>query len=321
MASSACPSSAALGYDSAVVLKPPRLKPADRVAIVAPAGPFDRESFEAGFETLARRYEPVFQPDLYDRLRYLAGPDARRLKELLSALKDDRVRAVFCARGGYGSARLLRDLGDLRPLPPRALIGFSDITSLHLAWLAAGRATLHGPVITQLGRLATESLDRLWECLESDAPPSPLTASRLVTRGVAEGPLIGGNLSTLTRLIGTPFFPDLTGALLLIEDVGERPYRLDRMWTHLDLAGVFRRARGLVIGEFTDCADNNADYSAEQVVDELARATGLPCASGFRIGHGEVNLAVPLGLRARLDADRCELSFLEPFTHPPGGTA
>jgi muramoyltetrapeptide carboxypeptidase len=308
----------ALGYDSRVVLKPPRLKPADRVAIVAPAGPFDRDSFEAGFETLARRYEPVFQPDLSDRLRYLAGADARRLRELRSALQDDRVRAVFCARGGYGSARLLRGLGDLQGLPPRALVGFSDITSLHLAWLAQGRSTLHGPVVTQLGRLATESVERLWECLESDDPPAPLTASRLVTRGVAEGPLVGGNLSTLTRLLGTPFFPDVTGALLLVEDVGERPYRLDRMWTHLDLAGVFQRVRGLVIGEFTNCAESNADYSAEQVVDELARATGLPCAAGFRIGHGEVNLAVPLGIRARLDADQRRLSFLEPFTDPGG---
>src|SRR3954469_25513092 len=130
-----------------VVQKPPRLRPADRVSVIAPAGPFDRESFEAGFDVLPRRYEPIFDPGLFSKARYLAGDDDRRLAELHQALRDDRTRAVFCARGGYGAMRLLK------PLPldgaPKPLVGFSDITSLHLALLAGDRASIHGPVLTQ----------------------------------------------------------------------------------------------------------------------------------------------------------------------------
>ncbi|HVE83324.1 MAG TPA: LD-carboxypeptidase [Myxococcales bacterium] len=298
-----------------MVQKPPRLRPADRVSIVAPAGPFDRESFEAGFEVLARRYEPVFDPGLYTSTRYLAGDDDRRLRELESALRDDRTRAVFCARGGYGAMRLLRRLRLDDSIPLKPLIGFSDITTLHLAFLARGRATIHGPVLTQLAKQPPDSLERLYTLLESDQPAPPLPGARTCVPGRARGPLAGGNLSVLTRLLGTPFLPDLRGALLFLEDVGERPYRLDRMWTHLDLAGVFTQVSGIVLGDFTSCAEPSADYTADTVLGELARATNLPCAAGFRFGHGDVNHALPHGCLAELDANASPptLTFLEPF--------
>ena len=122
---------------------------------------------------------------------------------------------------------------------------------------------------------------------------------------------MGGNLSMLSRVIGTPFMPVLEDTVLLLEDQGERPYRLDRMWTHLALAGVFRRVRGIVLGSFTQCEEKEAPYSSAEVLRELALATGLPCAAGFPIGHGEQNEPVPLGVRVRLDADNRRLSFLE----------
>jgi muramoyltetrapeptide carboxypeptidase len=170
---------------------------------------------------------------------------------------------------------------------------------------------IHGPNLTQLSRLDPAAHERLFTLLESDAPAAELTGTETFVEGVAEGPLLGGNLSVLSRLLGTPFLASLEGAILLLEDVGERPYRLDRMWTHLSLAGVFRRVRGIVLGEFTGCEEKDAEYSSADVLRELAAATGLPCAAGFPIGHGERNEPVPLGVRVRLDAGNRRLSFLE----------
>ncbi len=129
--------------------------------------------------------------------------------------------------------------------------------------------------------------------------------------GVAEGTLVGGNFAMLTQLIGTPFLPPLDGAILLLEDVGERPYKLDRMWTHLELAGVFREVRGIALGTFTACEEKDAQYTSAEVLRDLAQATGLPCAAGFPIGHGDENEIVPLGARVRLDAGAKRLEFLE----------
>jgi len=288
------------------------LHPGDPVAVIAPASGFDRASFEAGLSVLAARYAPQYDPGLFTKQRYLAGDDARRLDELMRSLAEPRWRAVFCARGGYGATRLLARLAH-RP-PPGArkpLVGFSDITSLHL-WLAAhGRISIHGPVLTQLGRLSAATHQRLFALLESPAPPPPLHGTDTYVSGTCEGRLLGGNLSVFSRLLGTPHMPALEDAVLLLEDQGERPYRLDRMWTHLTIAGVFGRVRGIVLGSFTDCEESGAPYSSADVLRELAVATGLPCAAGFPIGHGELNEPVPHGARVRLEADARRLTFLE----------
>jgi muramoyltetrapeptide carboxypeptidase len=294
--------------------RPPALRPGDTVAVVAPASAFDRESFDAGLRVLAGRYRPLFDERLFARSRYLAGDDGRRRDELDAALSDDRVRAIFAARGGYGMLRLLSGLR-VAGLAPRPVVGFSDLTALHLALQAAGWVSVHGPVITQLGRQPGEVVDRLFHLLESGTPPAPLRGVA-VCGGVAEGPLIGGNLSLLTRLLGTPHLPPLDGAVLLLEDVAERPYRLDRMWTHLTLAGVFDRVRGLALGEFTDCEEPGADYSSREVLADLAREVGLPCVAGLPVGHGAVNQPVPLGARVRLDGGAGELWFLEGAVAP-----
>lgn len=287
---------------------PPALKPNDLVAVVAPAGPFDRPSFDAGLKHLSSRYRVRFDDGLFATHRYLAGDDARRQRELDAAFSDPDVRGVFTARGGYGSARLLTAL---KLGGPRVFAGFSDVTSLHGALQARGLRSLHAPVLTQLGKQPAASVDRFLALLEQTTPPSPLTGGRTVVPGVAEGPLVGGNLSVLTRLLGTPFMPPTRGAVLLLEDVGERPYRLDRMWTHLALAGAFAGVAGIVLGDFTNCEEKGADYGSADVLHSLAAATGLPCAAGFPIGHGDVNLAVPLGARVRLDATVGRVDFLE----------
>ncbi len=288
----------------------PALRPGDPVSVVAPASGFDRASFEAGVEVIGRRYEVQYDPGILTRHRYLAGSDARRLGELWRALADTGTRAVFCARGGYGMMRLLAGLEDI-PLAPKPVIGFSDITALHQLLQRQGRVSIHGPVLTQLARLDAHTHARLFELLESESPAADLTGTETYAEGTAEGPLLGGNLAVLTRLLGTPFLAPLEGAVLLLEDIGERPYQLDRMWIHLELAGVFRQVRGIVLGEFARCEEKNAEYSSADVLRELAAATGLPCAAGFPIGHGTDNQPVPLGVRVRLDADNRRLSFLE----------
>lgn len=283
------------------------LRPNDAVAVVAPCGPFDRPSFEKGLAVLAERYRPVFTERIFEARRYLAGTDEARAAELQHALDDDGVQAVFLARGGYGAMRLLPAL---RLHAPKPLVGFSDATAFHLAMQAKSWRTLHAPVLTQLGKQPPDVVTRLFDLLEG-RPVAPLPGTRTVVPGVAEGRLVGGNLSVLTRLVGTPYFPSLDGAVLLLEDVGERPYRLDRMWTHLTLAGVLKGLAGVVFGDFTGCEEKDATYSSADVLDELAQALGVPCAAGFVIGHGDVNFPVPLGARVRLDADRQALTFIE----------
>ena len=141
-----------------------------------------------------------------------------------------------------------------------------------------------GPVLTQRHRLPGPTATRLFDLLESDRPAPPLAGTATYVGGTAEGPLLGGNLSVFTRLLGTPYLPALDGAILLFEDQGERPYRLDRMWTHMQLAGVFERVRGIALGSFTACEEPGADYTSDEVLRELAENTGLPCAAGFPIG-------------------------------------
>ncbi len=283
--------------------------------MIAPASGFERSSFEAGLAVIAGRYRAEYREGLFERQRYLAGSDARRLAELHAALADPDIRAVFCVRGGYGATRLLAQLAPQTP-PGRAklLVGFSDITALHLWLQAHGRMSIHGPVLTQLARLAPSTCTRLFDLLESAHPAAPLSGDASYVAGSAEGPLLGGNLSVVTRLLGTPYMPPLDGAILLLEDQGERPYRLDRMWTHLRLAGVFERVRGIALGSFTGCEEPQASYSSAEVLRELAQSVGLPCAAGFPVGHGDLNEPVPLGVRVRLDADSARLSFLEPAT-------
>jgi muramoyltetrapeptide carboxypeptidase len=194
------------------------------------------------------------------------------------------------------------------------IIGFSDITALHQWQQRHGAISIHGPVLTQLGRLGRATRERLFSLLESSSPAQPLHGTATFVEGAAEGPLLGGNLSVFTRLLGTPFMPNLDGAILLLEDVGERPYRLDRMWTHLELAGVFSKVSGIALGSFTHCeerAQQEVRYTSEDLLRELAVATGLPCVAGLPIGHGDVNEPVPLGVRVRLDGAASRLTFLE----------
>jgi len=294
------------------MFRPPPLHPGDAIAVVAPSSPFDRERFDRGLARLARRYTPVLDPHLHDAERYLAGPDAVRAGSLRRALTDPGVSAVFCARGGSGAGRLLPVL-DLHAAPLRLFVGFSDVTVVHAALQTLGRSSIHAPVVTQLADQPEPVLDRLFQLLEGGLP-GPLSGATPLFPGIAEGPLLGGNLAVFATLLGTPWLPDTRGAVLLLEDANEEPYRIDRLWTHLRNAGVFAGLAGIALGDFTRCERPGADFTSRDVLRTLAEETRVPCAAGFPVGHGEVNMPLSLGTRVRLDAGAGTLTPLEAGT-------
>lgn len=276
------------------------LRPGDTVAVVAPSGPFPRDRYERGLEVLRGRGFQLreFLPE--GPWRYLAAEDHARAASFTAAFAGPEVRAVFVARGGYGAMRILPAV-DWAAIARsgKPLIGFSDTTAMHLALLAEGGSSIHGPVLTQLGEQPAPSIDRLFSILAGDRP-TPIQG-REVVPGSASGPLVGGCLSLVSRLVGTPYLPSLAGSLLLLEDVGEHPYRLDRMWTHLRLAGVLDEVAGVVLGDFTDCDDEERGLPGDEVMAELAATLGKPVAAGLPIGHGPLHLAVPVGRAARIE--------------------
>jgi muramoyltetrapeptide carboxypeptidase len=285
----------------------PLLVPGRRLGVVAPSGPFEREQFDRGVAVLAGRYQVEVAPEATSRHRYLAGEDSARAASFQRCLDDEGIAAIVAARGGYGAMRLLPALAIRRPL---TVLGFSDVTAIHLAWQARGFRSIHGPVVTQLGTQPPDVVARTFELLEGRSV-EPLSGTEVVRAGAAEGPLVGGNLSLLASLVGTRWMPSLSGAVLLIEDVGERPYRLDRLWTHLALAGALEGVAGVVLGEFTDCEEKDAAFTASEVLHDLVSALGVPVLAGLPVGHGVVNQPVVLGARVRLDATAKRLELLE----------
>jgi muramoyltetrapeptide carboxypeptidase len=299
------------------LIRPARLQPGDVVRVIAPSGPVFADAFAAGAAVLSARYQLRYDPAvLFASDGFLAGSDDQRLASLSEALRDPEARAVFMGRGGHGLLRIGSRLDlDLMRDHPKPIIGFSDGTVLLAQAARAGIAAIHGPVVTQLGRLPDEDRAALFSLLES-AEPQPLLAGLECLRpGSARGPLLGGNLEVFSRLLGTPLLPDLDGAILFLEEVGERPYRVDRLLTHLTLAGVFATVAGVVVGDLVACEEppesRVTSPSAIEVVRERLGRLGIPVALGARVGHGTRNLALPYGVRASLDAQAGTLVALE----------
>ncbi|GAA1817598.1 LD-carboxypeptidase [Luedemannella flava] len=303
--------------DLTTAVRPAALRPGDRVMLVSPSGPTRPERVARGVELLTEwGLSVAVAPNVYARSGYLAGSDAERLADLMTALGDPEVRGVVCTRGGYGAQRIVDgiDMAAVRA-DPKIVVGFSDITALQLAlWRGARLASVHGPGAAWLEeRTGPDSVAALRHALmdptpvEISARPDEETSGVRVPGAPVTGPLLGGNLCLLTASLGTPDFPDLSGAILLVEDVAEPPYKVDRMLTHLRRAGVLDGVAGVAVGQFTDCADDWSTTIVDCLLDRLS-PLGVPVLGGLPIGHGRDQIAVPFGTPATLDTTTATLT-------------
>ncbi len=284
------------------------LRPGDRVVVVAPSSPFDPAELAAGVAALRTRYDVQHAPDIVERHGYFAGDDARRLRELRAAIEDDTVAAIVAARGGYGATRLLPELPvELVARHPKLLLGFSDLTALHALWARAGLGSIHGPMVATLGRLGAPVLERVLAAVEGGASAS-FAGLPAIASGRAAGRLVGGNLAVLAALVGTPYAPPLEDAVLFLEDIGERPYRVDRMLTTLRQAGWLAQVRAIALGPFTDAVPGPDGVTVEQVLHERLADLGVPVVAGLPCGHVDDNHPLVLGARVVIDADEGTLA-------------
>jgi muramoyltetrapeptide carboxypeptidase len=298
-----------------IPLTPSRLMPGDKVGIAAPASPFDRKKLYQGIAVLeSMGFRIAIPDDLFSRKGYLAGQDTCRADQVNRLFADREVKAIVCARGGFGSLRILSflDYGSIRK-HPKIFIGFSDISAILMAlYLKCGLITFHGPTVTNLKDATQETKEAMLSAFSSDRKLEiKLKKGVAVKPGVASGPVLGGNLTTLSHLVGTPFEPSFTGRILLLEDLGEAPYRIDRMLTHMKLAGCFNGLAGIVLGSFKDSGTLDEIY---RIMEDLFKETTIPILAGFDIGHGKDNITIPLGLEATLDAGSHRLTFDKPTT-------
>ncbi len=313
------------------LVKPERLRFGDTVGIVAPSSPAedpeDIDDFSAAVTNLG--FKPKLGRNIRKRLGFLAGDDRARADDLMSMFGDRGVKAIFCLRGGYGSARLLGMLDyHLIKRNAKVFIGFSDITALHTAFEVQARmVSFHGPTLNSSitsSRPSKFTFQSLMKTIMNATAPGGIcdaTTQKAVTilkRGTATGPLIGGNLTVFMATIGTPYQPRFKGSILFFEDVGEQPYRFDGRLTQLLNAGLLQQVAGIAIGTNKDCTDPDAAKSKEyhQTVEDVFKdrllPLGVPIVSGLPFGHVRENATLPMGLQATLDGVNGDLIINEP---------
>lgn len=305
------------------------LQPGDSIGVIAPASaPYDQQRFAKGCQHLKQcgyrleKTRPSYTPH-----GYLSGTDAERLDELNSMLRRPDLKAIFCARGGYGTLRLLSGVDYLAAAKhPKLVVGYSDITALQLAlYKKSGLISLSGPMIaSNWADIDPASEELFWVLAKGKAPydvvPTDQTQPVGLQEGAAEGPLVGGNLTVLTRLLGTPYFPPLENAILFIEDVGEPPYRIDGMLAQLRLAGVLKQLNGLILGRFTEStsAANRPSLPLNDVLTTYSRFVNGPVIASFAYGHCHPMTSLPIGVQSRLTVTKQQstLTVLEPVVDP-----
>ena len=296
---------------------PPPLTPGARVALIAPAGPLRNadELERAASNARALGWEPLIAEHALARDGYFAGDDAARLHDLQRSFADSSIDGIWCVRGGYGTMRLLPqiDFGALERAP-KSLLGFSDITALHAA--ISRRCSLvsfHAPTARQL--LSDFSRDSIARAVIAQSDSCGVACdARVIRGGRARGTLAGGNLALLAALCGTPFAPDLRGAIVVLEDINEAVYRVDRMFRQLLLAGALDGCAAIAFGHCTACTEESDDgaRSLDDVLAETADAVGVPCLAGIPVGHIPEQWTLPLGATAELDVDARRLDVFAP---------
>ena len=307
---------------SAKIIKPAALRQGDKIALIAPASSFNRDAFLRGCDRLRQMgYEPVYSQNIFDRDIYFAGTAERRTHELHEFWGRDDVAAMICVRGGYGSNYLLEKLDyNLFAARPKILVGCSDITSLLTAINdRTGLIGFHGPMVAK--DIADGSFDSSsWTSALQGAADwiVPTGGIEVLRSGRASGRLYGGCLSMLVASLGTPFEIQTQGSILFIEDIAEKPYRIDRMLMQLRLAGKLDGVRGFVFGEMLDCAPPKGEtYSLQQVIMRVLAPYNVPVVYGLRSGHvSSGNITLPIGVQAELEAESsgAKLRILEPAT-------
>jgi len=283
--------------------RPDNLQEKAHIRIVAPCGLFDRSYFDNGLNLLKNAgFTTVFDDSLFSAYRYFAGSDERRLTEMNTALADTSTQAIWVARGGYGATRIVDQISvEQVRAANKWLIGFSDVTALHALWARAGIQSIHGANITTLDSWGPEARAELYASLKS---PTRQSFDGKLHRGEgnAQGRVLGGNLAVLTAMLGTGQLPDFRGSIVLLEDIGERPYKLDRMLTQHRLAKTFEGAAGFVIGQLSGCEPGDGhDYTAADVVAENLSHHGVPVMHSVPLGHDGNSRAIVFGAVGEID--------------------
>ncbi len=297
------------------IIIPHRLLPGDTIGVIAPSSPFNKEKFYKGITVLeSMKFHTYIPDDLFSQKGYLAGPNTHRAALVNRLFTEKTVKAIICARGGFGSIKIL-PLLDFESIQknPKIFIGFSDITTLlSTIYMKCGLVTFHGPVVTSLSDATKKTKEAMRFALSSGVNLEITTKRGIVIKsGSAFGPVLGGNLTTLCHLIGTPFEPSFNKHILFLEDRGEASYRIDRMLMHMKLSSCFNGIAGLVLGSFTNCGKPEEIHG---IIADIFEDINIPIISGFEIGHGLDNITIPMGIEATLNTDGQLLSFHKPAT-------
>jgi len=309
------------------MIKPKHLKKGHRIALIAPSSPVSEEKLLMSIESVEfLGLEPILFPSCKMKYGYLSGPDASRAEDINKAFSDPSVDGIFCIRGGYGVNRLLNLLDyEMIKRNPKILLGYSDITGLHIVLnKICILTTIHYPMPTRgwnnLDSLYTKILkDNIFSCEPvGTAPMVEGEPIEIINQGTAEGATTGGNLSLLVATLGSPYEIDTRGKILFIEDVDEKHYRLDKNLTALALAGKFRDCAGIVLCTWADCGDTDLEsednLTLSQIFNDIIKPFNKPTINNFRAGHIYPHITIPMGVMARLEAENGTVTFLEAAT-------
>ena len=296
------------------VNKPARLTAGACIGVIAPAGCVDQSSLQAGIQALrAQGFEVELGRAVFARKGYLAGDARDRAKDLVDFFYRGDIDAIFCARGGFGSIQVLPHLNPELSRYPKIFVGYSDVTIL-LNWLrqVCGMVSFHAPMVAMdLARgLSDRGKDHLWGLLSGKLTRWNIKLEEAIRPGTAEAEIVGGCLSLLVTTLATPYEIQTRGKLLFMEDIGERPYRIERMLTHMKMAGKLDDVAGVLFGDFTDC-EGEGSRGVKDVIVEMFQGAPYPVLMGMKAGHGDENLALPFGTKMILDSAAATLEMVE----------
>lgn len=277
------------------------LKPGDTLGVCAPSGRFDAEKFSIGIEVLKNLgFQLKVPKEIFQKKRYLAGDDISRAKSVSRLFSDPDVNGIICARGGFGALRILDYLDwDSMRRNPKPFIGFSDITAILMSIISeTGMPVIHGPNVVSLAVADEKTIKSFMNTISGLNETIEIPDGRAIREGICTGILKGGNLSTLSHLMGTRFQPDFAGAVLFFEDIGEPAYKIDRMLTQMKMAGMFDKIRGVITGSFENC--DNEEF-IEEILEECFAEYQVPVLFGLDVGHGKTNISLSLGGIVKMD--------------------